>query len=172
MRIEGNLFKKKYAQKKHFVLEKINNCEEEINSKPQERIANIDLCRCGCKCKPMATFGKSFFLLLWPKSRSAMGASRHSNSIEDICQILLEILNAMKFLKLRPIKFKHAPQKPKLLIGNHKSDVSKKMRRETMNRSQLKSTANKTEKDMDLYKFRKQRNLVLNLNKKKRKRIF
>ena len=59
-----------------------------------------------------------------------------------------------------------------MLIGNHKSYVSKKMRRETMNRSLLKSTANKTEKDTDLYKFQKQRNLVVNLNKKKRKRTF
>ena len=104
MRIEENFFKKKYAQKKHFVLEKLNNYGEEINSTPQDRIDNIDLCRCGCECKPVATFGKSFCLLLRSKSRSAMGASRHSNSIEDICQILLEILNAMKFLKLRPIK--------------------------------------------------------------------
>ena len=104
LRIEENFFKKKYAQKKHFVLENLNNYGEEINSTPQDRIDNIDLCRCACECKPVATFGESFCLLLRSKSRRAMGASRHSNSIEDTCQILLEILNAMKFLKLRPIK--------------------------------------------------------------------
>ena len=36
-RAKGNLFKKKYVQKKHFVSEEENNCEEEINSKPQDR---------------------------------------------------------------------------------------------------------------------------------------
>ena len=40
-----------------------------------------------------------------------------------------------------------------------------------MKRSQLKSIADKTGKDIGLYNFQKQRNLVLNLNKK-RKRIF
>ena len=37
-----------------------------------------------------------------------------------------------------------------------------------MKRSQLKSIANKTGKDIDLYNFRKQRNLVVNLNKKEK----
>ena len=41
---KGNLLKKKYVQKKHFVSEEENNCEEEINSKPQDRISNIDWC--------------------------------------------------------------------------------------------------------------------------------
>ena len=36
-RAKGNLLKKKYVQKKHFVSEEENNCEEEINSKPQDR---------------------------------------------------------------------------------------------------------------------------------------
>ena len=36
-----------------------------------------------------------------------------------------------------------------------------------MKRSQLKNIANKTGKDIDLYKFRKQRNLV-NLNEKEK----
>ena len=36
-RAKGNLFQKKYVQKKHFVSEEENNCEEEINSKPQDR---------------------------------------------------------------------------------------------------------------------------------------
>ena len=40
-----------------------------------------------------------------------------------------------------------------------------------MKRSQLKSIANKTCKDTDLYKFRKQRNLVVNLNKKEKKKF-
>ena len=73
-----NLFKKKYVQKKHFALEEENNCEEEINLTLQERIANIDWCKCGCECKPMATFAESFCLLLPLKSWGARGASRYS----------------------------------------------------------------------------------------------
>ena len=48
---------------------------------------------------------------------------------------------------------KHAPQKIKLLRGNHKLCFSKKLRKEKMKRSQLKSIANKTGKDKDLYNF-------------------
>ena len=40
-----------------------------------------------------------------------------------------------------------------------------------MKRSQLKSIANKTGKDIDLHKFRKQRNLDVNLNKKEKKKF-
>ena len=61
---------------------------------------------------------------------------------------------------------KHGPRKTKLLRGSHKPHVSKKLRKEIMQKSQLQSIANKTGKDIDLYKFQKQRNLVVNLNKK------
>ena len=40
-----------------------------------------------------------------------------------------------------------------------------------MKRSQLKSIANKTGKDIDLYNFRKQINLVVNYNKKENKKF-
>ena len=53
-RAKRNLFKKKYEyeQKKHFVSEEQNNFEEEINLTPQQdRIANIDWCKCGRECK-------------------------------------------------------------------------------------------------------------------------
>ena len=40
-----------------------------------------------------------------------------------------------------------------------------------MKRSQLKSIANKTDKDIDPNHFRKQRNLVVNLNKKEEKKF-
>ena len=39
-----------------------------------------------------------------------------------------------------------------------------------MKRSQLKRTANKTGKYIGLYNFRKQRNLVVNVNKKEKKK--
>ena len=64
---------------------------------------------------------------------------------------------------------KHAPRKAKLLRENHKPHVSKKLRKETMKRFQLKSIANKMGKEVDLCKFRKQRNLVVNLNEKDKK---
>ena len=82
-RTKGNLFKKKYVQKKHFVWEEENNCEGEINLTPQDRIVNIIWCKCGCDCKPMETFAESFCLLLWLKSRSARGASHHSAFMEN-----------------------------------------------------------------------------------------
>ena len=44
----------KAIPKKHFVSEEENNCEKEINLKRQDRIGNIDWCKCGCKCKPTA----------------------------------------------------------------------------------------------------------------------
>ena len=86
-----------------------------------------------------------------------------SNSIENFqCYEALET-------KTVEVLDKHAPRKTKFLRGNHKPRVSKKLKKEIMKRSQLKSFANKTSKDIDLYKFRKQRNLVVNLNKKEKK---
>ena len=69
---------RKAISKKPFVSEEQNSCEEEINLIPQERIGNIDWCKCGCEFKLIATFVKSFCLLLWLKSRSATEASSHS----------------------------------------------------------------------------------------------
>ena len=69
---------RKAIAKKHFVLEEKNNCEEEINLTPQDRIGNSDCCKCECECKLLATFAESFCLLFWLKSQSARGASCHS----------------------------------------------------------------------------------------------
>ena len=62
-------------------------------------------------------------------------------------------------------------RKIKFLRGNHKLHLSKKLRKEIMKRFQLKGIANKTGKDIGLYNFRKQRNLVVNLNKKEKKKF-
>ena len=67
--------------KKHSASEEENNCEEEINLTQQERIGNIDWCKCGCECKSTATFGENFCLLLKLKSQSERGASHHSTFI-------------------------------------------------------------------------------------------
>ena len=53
----------KAIPKKHFVLEE-NNFEEEISLTPQDRIGNINRCKCGCDCKLVATVAESFCLFL------------------------------------------------------------------------------------------------------------
>ena len=80
----------------------------------------------------------------------------------------MKVLSADKAFETKIVKVldKHTPQKTKLLGGNHKPHVFKKLRKKMIKRSQLKSVANKTGKDIDLYKFQKQRDLVVNLNKK------
>ena len=55
--------------------------------------------------------------------------------------------------------------------GNHKPHVSKKIRKKIMKSSQLKRVANKTGKYIDLHNFRKQRNVVVNLNEKEKKKF-
>ena len=58
--------------KKPIASKEENNCKEEINLTPEY------WCKCGCECKPMATFAESFCLYLQLKSRSARGAFHHS----------------------------------------------------------------------------------------------
>ena len=53
----------KAIPKKPFVSEE-DNIEKEINLNPKDRIRNVDYCKCGCECKLMMTFAKSFCLLL------------------------------------------------------------------------------------------------------------
>ena len=67
--------------KKHFVSEEENGCEEGINLIPQDRVGNINQCKCGWDCKPMAIFAGSFCLLHRLKSWSVRGASHHSPSM-------------------------------------------------------------------------------------------
>ena len=70
--------------KKRFVSEEKCNCKEEINAAPQDRIGNIDWCKCRCECKLMVTFTESFCLLLWLKFQRARRASCHS-ALMDNC---------------------------------------------------------------------------------------
>ena len=71
---------------KHFVSEK-ENCQDEINLTPQDRIGNIDLCKSGCERKPMATFAKSLCLLVRLNPQSMRGASHHSAFVGN-CPII------------------------------------------------------------------------------------
>ena len=66
--------RRKAIPKKRFVSEEENNGEEEINLTSQDRIDNINWCKCRCECEPMVTFTESFLLL----PRCARVASCHS----------------------------------------------------------------------------------------------
>ena len=68
---------RKAIPNKIFVSEK-ENCQEEINLTPQDRIGNIDLTKSGCERKPMATFAKSLCILVRLNPQSMMGASHYS----------------------------------------------------------------------------------------------
>ena len=59
-----------------------------------------------------------------------------------------------------------APKKSKVFRGNQRRHLNKLLRTAIMELSQLKSKANKSELQADLSKYKKQRNLVVKLNKK------
>ncbi len=67
---------------------------------------------------------------------------------------------------------KHAPYKKATVIGNNKPHVSKEMRKEIMYRSRLKNIANKTHKEEDTLKYRRQRNKIVKLNRAAKKRFY
>ena len=65
-----------------------------------------------------------------------------------------------------------APKKLKVFRGNQKPHLNKSLRAAIMKRSRLKDKANKSQLPADLSKYKKQRNLVVKLNKKHKKRKF
>ena len=60
---------------------------------------------------------------------------------------------------------KHAPKKTKVLRENEKKHFDKNLRKEMMTRSSLKNKANKSKNPSYMVKFKRQGNLVANLNK-------
>ena len=60
----------------------------------------------------------------------------------------------------------HAPMKVNTLRGNNKQHVSKELHKEIMLRTNLKNKANKTKKEEDVRRYKKQRNLIVKMNKK------
>ena len=56
---------------------------------------------------------------------------------------------------------KYAPKKTKLFRGNQKLHVNKVLSSAIMKRSRLKNKANKTHKAVDIFNYKKQRNLVV-----------
>ena len=79
--------------------------------------------------------------------------SQENNYYQTFETDLVEILN------------NQAPKKSKIFRGNQKPHINKILRNAIMKRSQLKNKANKTKSVDDLIKYRKQRNLVVKLNK-------
>ena len=66
----------------------------------------------------------------------------------------------------------HAPRKTKVLRGNRKPHVDKNLRIAIMKRSKLKNKANRTKLQEDIAKYKKQRNLVVKLNRDSKLRYF
>ena len=67
---------------------------------------------------------------------------------------------------------KHAPLKTKFLRANNSPHMTKELRQAIMKRSRLKNIANRTNSPEDVDNYRKQRNLVVSLNKKQKKALF
>ena len=66
----------------------------------------------------------------------------------------------------------HAPRKTKVLRGNHKPYVDKSLRKAIMKRSTLKRKASRTKQQGDITKYKKQRNLVVILNRETKLHYF
>ena len=67
---------------------------------------------------------------------------------------------------------KHAPQKKKWFHGNQKPHINKTLRHKILKRSKLKYKANKTKNPSDIKNYKKQRNYVVQLNKKAKLEYF
>ena len=65
-----------------------------------------------------------------------------------------------------------APKKSKVFRGNQKPHLNKSLRAVIMKCSRLKNKANKSQLPANLSKYKKQRNLVVKLNKKHKKEHF
>ena len=74
--------------------------------------------------------------------------------------------------KFTTVLNKHAPKKKKWLRGNQKPHINKTLRHEIMKRSKLKNIANKTKSRSDIKNYKKQRNYVVQLNKKAKLEYF
>ena len=65
-----------------------------------------------------------------------------------------------------------APKQSKIFRGNQKPHINKILRNAIMKRSKLKNKANKTKSVDDLIKYKKQRNLIVKLNKNCKNEFF
>ena len=66
----------------------------------------------------------------------------------------------------------HAPKKVKIVRGNHKPHYYKKRRKAIMKRSRLKNKAKRTKTPIDIVNYKKQRDLVVSLNRQAKYEYF
>ena len=66
----------------------------------------------------------------------------------------------------------HSPKKTKFLRGNQKPHVDKNLRKAIMKRSQLENKAYRTKQLEDITKYKKQRNLIVKLNRESKIQYF
>ena len=66
----------------------------------------------------------------------------------------------------------HAPRKIKFIRGNNQPHINKPLRKAIMKRSRLKNIANKSKNHIDIEKFKRQRNLVVKMNRAAKKSLF
>ena len=66
----------------------------------------------------------------------------------------------------------HARKKVKILRGNHKPHYNKNLRKSTMKRSRLKNKANRSKNPVDIANYKKQRNLIVSLNRQTKSKYF
>ena len=74
----------------------------------------------------------------------------------DYSKLEKEFINTLK---------KHVPKKTKLFRSNQKPHANKVLCSAVMKKSRLKNEANKTSKAADIFNYKKQRNLVIKINK-------
>ena len=67
---------------------------------------------------------------------------------------------------------KHAPLKTVIVRGNNKPHMNKNLRRAMMKRTRLKRVANESKSAADIAEYKKQRNLVVRLNKTAKREYF
>ena len=67
---------------------------------------------------------------------------------------------------------KHAPKKTELFRGNQKPHVYKVLCSPIMKRSRLKNKAKKAREAVDIFNYKKQRNLVVKMNNKCKREYF
>ena len=79
---------------------------------------------------------------------------------ENYEQNLIKVLNT------------HSPKKVKILRGNHKPHYNKSLRKAIMKRSRLKNKANRSKDPVDIANYKKQRNLVVSLNRLAKSKYF
>ena len=66
----------------------------------------------------------------------------------------------------------HTPKKVKIFRENHKPHYYKNLRKAIMKRSRLKNKAKRTKVPVDIFKYKKQRNLVVSLNRQAKHEYF